>query len=628
MTIQTQIPDAYLVPGHYIFAEYGGAFGPSASQRRILVVGPKTADGTATENTVYAVQDDTHSDQLAGIGGPLAALCRAARSNYRTAPISLVVAEDNGAGVAASGTITPTGTATSGGTLTADACGRTYTATIEEGDTATVVCERLNLLLNPTLLSMACRLANELKLDYNTHKNSAVYHTAADPGNLVAAAAATTEGTCVTLANDIRTCYEAHRVLVGGGPCHGQADAVNAISAAVCTDLDTAVVLLKDLKAKFEAHRINVAGAPPVHAAADTTDVIDAEDPVDEQHPHLPFTSEVNIAGPQVDLESKFLGPDGNHTYVRVSTDAGGVTFTQLTDYHLSSGANQADYSSALAVAMMSRYHYIVPVCNDAATLAAATVGLKDRLTASEQADVGLRMQGIIGHNGAPAEGETLCDSFDYYRMQAVSLETDTPPWEMAGAFAGVRAQAIASNLSANILEQKIIGIVPPADQADYPQATEIDNAMHQGLTLLRVNTAGDVIISYSITTRHTNGAGAQDLSVWSTHKVDVNDDIADTVVTRASATYGGFKLMDDPEDEQTVIPEDTLTPARFETFLSEILQEYEDEGHLKAGSVKENDDNIQAEINGSNPNRIDYRYPTDIIDHLVMTSGVGKQVG
>lgn len=628
MTIVTGVPDSYLVPGHFLFVEYGGAFGPSGDQRHILAIGPKTADGTAAVNTVYDVRSDTHSDQLAGIGGPLAALCRAARVSYPTIPIKLCVTSDHVGGVAASGDITPTGTATSEGTLTVKVAGRTYTASIETGDTAIDICEKINLAINPTKLEMAKRLANELKADYNTHKASAVYHTVADPGNTVAAADATDLASLVTLANAIRTAYEAHRVLVGGGPCHGAADTANAISAAVCTDLATATVLLKDEKAKFEAHRINVSGAPPVHIASDVTDVISAYDPVDEQNPHLPVTSKVVIATPKVTLTAKFEGPDGNNIMVRCSTDAAGVTITEPTDNHLASGANQADYSSALAVALMNRHHYVAPVCNDAATLTAATVGLKARLQAAELALVGKRMQAVIGHNGAPTAGETLCDSFDYERMDTYSLECDTPPWEIAGAIAGLRCYKEGVDLSVNLAGEIVQGIVPPEDQADYPLDTDLDNALHQGLSLLTVDSSGQVRISYSITSRHTDGAGHADLSVWGTSKVTVGDALADTIVTAAALTYAGYKLQDNPTDPNTVIPEKTVTPDRFEEFLYGQVKDFEDEGHLTAGSVTGNKASIHAEINGSNPNRLDYEYPFRVVDHFLTSSGNGKQIG
>jgi len=627
MTIATGIPSSTLLPGHFMFVQYGGAFGPKPDARHILVAGPMTSDGTATVNTVYDVQDDDHSDLLAGKGGFTASLCRFARLNFRTIPIKLVITEDDGAGVAASGTITPAGTATTEGTLTVKIAGRTYTSTIEVGDTATIVCEKVNLLINPTRLEMACRLANELKLDYNAHKNSAVFHTAADPGNLVAAAAATNLATLITLANDCRTCYEAHRVLVGGGPCHGQADTVNALTAPACSDLDTAVVLVKDLKANFEAHRINVSGVPVVHIAADTTNVIDGEDPVDETHPDLPVTSLVNIAGPQVDITAKCLGTMGNRIFVRCSTDAAGITFTEPTDNHLASGANEPDYSSAFAAALSDEHTYVVPVTNVGTVLAAATVGLKARLVAAEQADVGKRMQAIVGFNATLTEAETLADTLDYERMQIKSLDCDTPPWEIAGAWSGVRLKATGSDISANLRGAELLGVVPPENAADYPTPTEIDNALHQGVSPLEPLTDGTVATVYNITTKHTDGAGHADLSVSAAHKIDVGDTVAKDILTRANQEYNDFKLQDNPTDPETVLPKKTMTPAQWETFIYSVLDDY-DPDHLKAGTVEATRDNISAEINGSNPNRLDYVYPFDVIDHFNMSAGLAEQVG
>ncbi len=628
MTIDTGIPGSMLLPGHYLYVQFGGAFGPKPDQRHILVAGPKTSAGTGTVDTLYSVQDDNHSDQLCGTGGPTAAVCRAVRANFRTVPIKLVITEDHASGVAASGDITPSGTATSQGTLIAKVAGRTFTTTIEVGDTAVDICEKLNKLINPTKLEMAMRLANELKADYNTHRASVVYHTAADAVNIVASPDATDLASLITLANEIRTDYEAHRVLVGGGPCHGQADTTNVVSAAACTDLPTAVVLVKDIKAKYEGHRINTSGSPAVHLAQDTTDVISAEDPVDEQNPHLPVTTKVVPATPKVTITCKFKGKMGNEIRVRVSTDAGGVTFTGPTGNRLASGANEPDYSSAYAIALLNKHTYIVPVTNDATALTGATNGLKDRLLAAEQADVGLRMQAIIGHNRSSSEAETLADSLDSYQFSLKSIESDTPPWEIAGGWAGLRLKKTGSDLSANLMNQKIIGVVPPEDQGDYPTPSEIDNALHEGVSILKVTDAGDVVSVYNITTRHTDGAGHADLSVWGCHKVDVGYAIADEIVQKAAVTYDGFKVMDNPTDPETVIPRKTVTPAMFETFVYGVLIGYEGEGHLKAESVSGNEDAIHGEINESNSNRIDYVYPFDVVDHLTQTAGLAQQVG
>lgn len=78
----------------------------------------------------------------------------------------------------------------------------------------------------------------------------------------------------IALVNDLRTQYEAHRVLVGGGPVHGSADATNTIAAPLATNLATAITLANDIKAKYNAHRVDVSGAPAIHGAADNTNVV------------------------------------------------------------------------------------------------------------------------------------------------------------------------------------------------------------------------------------------------------------------------------------------------------------------------------------------------------------------
>lgn len=96
-------------------------------------------------------------------------------------------------------------------------------------------------------------------------------HGAADATNIVAAPAATNLATAITLLNELRGDYEAHRILVAGGE-HGAADATNALTAPAATDGATAAALANDLKAKFNSHRVLVTAS--VHGSQDTTNVV------------------------------------------------------------------------------------------------------------------------------------------------------------------------------------------------------------------------------------------------------------------------------------------------------------------------------------------------------------------
>jgi hypothetical protein len=124
-------------------------------------------------------------------------------------------------------------------------------------------------------LDLAITLVNELKADYEAHRvlTAGSVHGAADTTNTVSAADATDEATAITLANEIKVDYEAHRVLTAGS-VHGAADATNDVTAADATDLATLITLVDDLRVQYEAHRVLIAGS--VHGAADSTNVVSA----------------------------------------------------------------------------------------------------------------------------------------------------------------------------------------------------------------------------------------------------------------------------------------------------------------------------------------------------------------
>lgn len=124
-------------------------------------------------------------------------------------------------------------------------------------------------------LDLAITLVNELKADYNAHRvlTAGGVHGAADSTNAVTSADATDLASANTLANEIKTDYEAHRVLTAGS-VHGAADSTNVVTAADATDLSTLITLVNDLRTQYEAHRVLIAGS--VHGAADSTNTVSA----------------------------------------------------------------------------------------------------------------------------------------------------------------------------------------------------------------------------------------------------------------------------------------------------------------------------------------------------------------
>lgn len=82
------------------------------------------------------------------------------------------------------------------------------------------------------------------------------------------------EATSVTLANALRTAYEAHRV---SAALHSAADSTNAVAAVAATNLATVQTLLNELKADFNLHVATAVHRPSTWTPA-TVATADASD--------------------------------------------------------------------------------------------------------------------------------------------------------------------------------------------------------------------------------------------------------------------------------------------------------------------------------------------------------------
>jgi hypothetical protein len=108
-------------------------------------------------------------------------------------------------------------------------------------------------------------------------------HAAADATNVIAAADATDQGTANTLLNELKTDFNAHRVIVGSSE-HIGADVTNTVTAADATDLATSITLVNEIKAAYNAHLAlngatghygpDVVNTVPVADAADLAGVV------------------------------------------------------------------------------------------------------------------------------------------------------------------------------------------------------------------------------------------------------------------------------------------------------------------------------------------------------------------
>lgn len=156
----SQIPSNLRVPGQYTEVDSSQAQqGPALLAYRALIVGQKTSAGSAADNSLHRVTNISDVIALAGRGSMLHRQAIAWFANNKFTEVWIGVLADNGAGVAASGTLTVTGPATAAGTIVLELGGERITVAVASGavqnDIATAIDAAIDLVTDLPATSAA-----------------------------------------------------------------------------------------------------------------------------------------------------------------------------------------------------------------------------------------------------------------------------------------------------------------------------------------------------------------------------------------------------------------------------------------------------------------------------------------
>jgi phage tail sheath gpL-like len=113
--------------------------GPAILQHEALIMGNRLTAGTVAEAVIYRATSADEVAEKSGEGSVLHAMAVAWFRNNKLNPAYFCGLDDAAAGVAATGTVTFSGTATAAGTVYLYVAGRLITAAVAVGDTATDV---------------------------------------------------------------------------------------------------------------------------------------------------------------------------------------------------------------------------------------------------------------------------------------------------------------------------------------------------------------------------------------------------------------------------------------------------------------------------------------------------------
>lgn len=145
------IPSSIRKPGKYFEFNTKLAVRTLATNpQTVLLVAQKTADGTATENVPVQVFDSDTAGKLFGRGSQAARMVRSAMRAYGYVDLSVLPVADASAGIAASGSLKLTGTATAQGVIALTIAGEEVAIAAAAEDTAESLATALAAGVNET----------------------------------------------------------------------------------------------------------------------------------------------------------------------------------------------------------------------------------------------------------------------------------------------------------------------------------------------------------------------------------------------------------------------------------------------------------------------------------------------
>lgn len=320
------------------------------------------------------------------------------------------------------------------------------------------------------------------------------------------------------------------------------------------------------------------------------------------KQPDLPVTA-TNALG-VVTLTAKNKGLCGNDIGLGYDqTGASGVTAAIVA---MASGATNPTLSDALTVAFAEKYDLIVTPYNNQTDLTTLRNHL-DSVSGPLEQRPGV---GVYGMNGALATATTLSGQVNHgrvlcaYQRYTSATKRKSMPYEIASAMAAVMAYEEDPARPLNTLELKEIAV---ANIADRLSRTEQETLLYNGITPLEIGPGEKVQIVRAISTYIKDAQGIEDISLLDITTIRTLDYVRKACRERISLRFPREKLS-------------SKTPPKVKTELLDVLYKLEDLEIVE--EVAANQDGLIVERDLQDPNRLNAKIPTDVVNGLHVFAG------
>lgn len=314
----------------------------------------------------------------------------------------------------------------------------------------------------------------------------------------------------------------------------------------------------------------------------------------------------------EVNLTARAKGIVGNDIDIRVNYNTAddlpaGVTI----DIDVMTGGTLApDYSGIDAILGEVDYDFVAIQDTDSDTRDA----IKTLTDSRNAADRMLDMSVFAGNTESVSTVSTLGAANNSEFLTILSVKgSPTPSYEIAAALCKAVISEAMIDPSKGCQTVILTGVKAPALE-DRLIASEQETLLHTGIATSSVNSDGTVAIQRLITTYQTNEDDGEDTSYLDVSTIVKLARIRYDFVNRTKSKFARYKIAND--NQPVPIGQEIITPSIGRAHCIQLFKDWQQAGWVedlegfKAG--------LLVERNASNPNRMDFVLPVNVVNDLL----------
>jgi phage tail sheath gpL-like len=306
--------------------------------------------------------------------------------------------------------------------------------------------------------------------------------------------------------------------------------------------------------------------------------------------PDLPITATV-LAG-VITVSAKNKGTLGNA--IKLTAMVSGAAGVGAAVVAMANGLNDPDMTSALTAIYNAGHHIIISAYNDQTNLTA----LRTHIDAVSGPREKRRCRAVFAHIGTYAQATTLATAINSGRMLCVlDPSAKESSYKVAAAMAAVAA---SEEDPARQLNGLPLGGLTAPPMANWLSEEQIEAALHNGVTPVRIGPGNKVQIVRAITTYLVNANNVPDISMLDWTTIGTLDYVA-----KAIEEVIGLRF---PRDKKSVRTKARLHDAIYNVMLK--LEELEIIENVKKEDILIEDDSVD-------PSRYNIRIKVNVVNGL-----------